>query len=164
MSTAPSRFPLDPLLSVRQMRVRTLESELQRCRAEQARAETRRDQARSDWQRAGTERETYRIDTWRKLFEEGTPDALATSRYKRHLALLKQRIEQLHAVLEAREKALREAAEAVDVAAVAWRKAWRKLDAVEQMKQGWQRDENERAEQREELAMEELLVHRAPAI
>lgn len=164
MSDEKNRFPLEPLLGVRRMRARSLESELQRCRGRQVEAESQRDQARCDLQTAGEQREVYRIETWRKLFEGSVPTGLATSRYKQHLAFLDQRVGQLRSALEAREKALQEAAEAVEAAAVVWRKAWRKLDAVDQMKQGWQRDEHSRSELREEMAMEELLVHRAPAV
>lgn len=164
MSRNDTRFPLQPLLSVREMRTRSLENELQRCRREQAEAEARRDQARDELRRAGEERDAWRIDTWRGLFEGGAPTGLATARYKQHLALLDQRIVQLRVALEAREKELAQAVQAVEAAATVWRKAWRKLDAVGQMKQGWLREEQDRTEQREEMAMEELMVHRAPAV
>lgn len=161
---AKTTFPLEPLLSVRDMRVRSLENDLRRCRREQAEAEARRNDADQALQKAVGERDTYRISTWRQLFEGGTPTGLATARYKHHLTLLDQRIGQLRQALACREKELAKTVEAVEAAAQVWRKAYRKLDAVEQMKQGWLRDESDCAEQREELAMEELLMNRAPAV
>lgn len=157
-------FPLEPLRSVRSIRVNVLEGELQSCRRAHAEAEALRAEAEARLREAGAERQDYCVLAWRRLFVASTPTGLATVRYKKHLALLDQRIDVYQAELREHEIKVAEALEAVEVAASAWRKAYRKLDAVDQMKQGWARDVRHRADARDEQAVEELLVQRSTVV
>lgn len=157
-------FPLEPLRSVRSIRVRVLEGELQRCRRVHAEAEALRAEAEARLHEAASERQDYCVLAWRRLFVGGAPTGLATARYKKHLALLDQHIDVCQAQLHEHELKVAEALEAVETAASAWRKAYRKLDAVDQMKRGWARDARHRADARDEQAVEELLVHRGTAV
>lgn len=161
MST--NHFPLEPLRNVRDIRLRALETELQRCRALHAEAEQRRIDAQVQLEQAQIDRQLFATSSWRDLFDDGVPTALAMSRYEHHLALLDHGIGQNRLALDERERESTEALAQLDVASAAWRQARRKLDAVGELKQGWLREARNRIEWREEQSLEELLLHPSPA-
>ncbi|KRE94446.1 hypothetical protein ASG87_17740 [Frateuria sp. Soil773] len=161
MST--NQFPLEPLRHVRDIRLRALESALQRCRARHDEAERQRAAAQAQLEQAQADRQSFATSSWRDLFDDGVPTALAMARYERHLALLDHGIGASRLVLAERERECAEAAAELEAAAAAWRQARRKLDAVGELKQGWLREARNRIEWREEQSLEELLLHQAPA-
>ncbi len=164
MNGKTSAFPLEPLRAMRVVRKRILENDLQRCRHAHAEAEARRDEAETRLRSACVERQEYCVQTWRRLFNDGTPTGLATSRYKKHLALLDQRIDACQQDLQVCEADVAETLATVEAAAVIWRRASRKLDAVEQMKQCFARDARHRVDIRDEQAVEELLLRRGKVV
>lgn len=164
MNSAKASFPLEPLCTVRGIRLRALEAEMKRCRQLYAEAEARRLEAARQLLQAEHERQEFGMRAWQGLFEQNTPTAMATDRYKKHLALLDQQIGQLRLTLEACQNDSAEALLAVEAAGALWRQGRHKLDAVGEMKQEWLREARHRAELHEEHGMEELLVRRTTVI
>ena len=160
MSTG--KFPLEPLRAVRGIRLHALENELRLWRERHRLAESERDAANERLQQATFARQDFADRAWTGMFAAGTPTALAADRYERHLALLDHDIRQRRAELEARERECAEALEQLEGAAAAWRQARGKLDAVDEMKQGWLREMRGRIEWSEEQNLEELFLRRAP--
>ena len=74
----------------------------------------------------------------------------------------RQHISQRRIELETRERDCAEAQTALDLAATAWRQARNKLNAVDEMKQGWLREMRSRVELREEHSLEELSLRQIP--
>lgn len=159
MSTA---FPLEPLCAVRGIRLRALESELKQCRERWQQTEQERAAADERLQQAQFTRQDFADRAWTGMFATGQPTALAVERYERHLALLDQHISQRRIELETRERDCAEAQTALDLAATAWRQARNKLNAVDEMKQGWLREMRSRVELREEHSLEELSLRQIP--
>ncbi len=160
MSTG--KFPLEPLRTVRDIRLRALESELKLWRERHRTAEAERDAAQERLSQATFAREDFADRAWTGMFAGGAPTALAADRYERHLSLLDHEIGQRHAELDLRERECAEALEQLEGAAAAWRQARGKLDAVDEMKQGWLRERRSRIEWSEEQSLEELFLRRAP--
>lgn len=164
MSAMPAvsrTFPLEPLRTVRTIRVRTHLAELQRRRREHADAEAQRERAAEQLQQARDARAAYCARAWRGLLADGSLTALATDRHEKRLALLDQQIEHLVDVLDSRERTAAETLAEVETAAAAWRQAHRKLEAVEEMRRRWQQQANTHAELQEERGLEELSTRRA---
>jgi hypothetical protein len=159
---SPGKFPLEPLRTVRGIRLHALESELKLWRERHRQAEAERDAARERLEQATFARQDFADRAWTGMFAGATPTALAMDRYERHLALLDHEIGQRRAELETRERACAEALEQLEAASAAWRQARGKLDAVDEMKQGWLREMRGRIEWSEEQNLEELFLRRAP--
>lgn len=160
MSTG--KFPLEPLRTVRDIRLRALENELKLWRERHRLAEAERDASDERLRQATFSRQDFADRAWTGMFASGTPTALAIDRYERHLSLLDHEIAQCREELATRERACAEALEQLEGAAAAWRQARGKLDAVEEMKQGWLREMRGRIEWSEEQNLEELFLRRAP--
>ncbi|HEX7816403.1 hypothetical protein [Dyella sp.] len=158
MSRQSAHFPLEPLRTVRGIRLHALESEMKRCRECHAQAQHQWDEAEDALMLARQVREDFAVRSWAALFESGVPTALAMDRHERHLALLDHTIVQRHIERDARAATCEEARQAAELAAQAWRLARNKLDAVDEMKQGWLRDVRGHEERREEHNLEELLL------
>ena len=156
-----SRFPLEPLYAVREIRLRALEQALQAAREVRDQAARQHRQAELRLQEAGEQRARFAADGWRALFAQGAPSGAATAGYERHLQLLDHRIAQARAELDASAQALAEAQAAFDTAAAAWRRSRGKLDAIGTLKQDWLRASRGRSEAREEQGLEELLLRPA---
>lgn len=154
-------FPLEPLRTVRGIRLRALESALQQCRERHAVAERARETAEEHVRQATFARQDFAERAWSGMFAAGTPTALAMDRYERHLALLDQQIVQRQGELEVCVQAAAETQAALELAAAAWRRAHNKLDAVDQMKQEWLRERRGQAEASEERNLEELFLRQA---
>lgn len=161
MSQGARQFPLESLRAVRGIRLLALEAELKRCRERHAQAEQQRDEAQRALEQARHARENFAVDSWMRLMRDGGPSALAMDRYERRLALLDHVIDQCRLTCELQTAACEEACAASDAAARAWRQARSKLDAVDEMKQGWLRDLRSRDELREEHNLDELLLKRS---
>lgn len=151
-------FPMEPLRTVRGIRLRALESALQQCRERHAVAEQEREAAEEHVRQATFARQDFAERAWTGMFAAGTPTALAMDRYERHLALLDQHIAQRRGELAVCEQAAAETQAALEQAAAAWRRARNKLDAVDQMKQEWLRERRSQAEASEERNLEELFL------
>lgn len=160
MSTG--KFPLEPLRTVRDIRLRALENELKLWRERHAQASAERDAADERLRQATFTRQDFADRAWTGMFAGGAPTGLAMDRYERHLALLDHEISQRRAELDTRERECAEALEQLEGAAAAWRHARGKLDAVDEMKQGWLREVRGRIEWSEEQNLEELFLRRAP--
>lgn len=160
MNQGARQFPLESLRAVRGIRLLALEAELQRCRERHAQAERQRDDAQRSLEQARHERENFAVDSWARLMEEGGPTALAMDRHERRLTLLDHTIDQCKLTCELQNATCEEARAASEAAARAWRQARSKLDAVDEMKQGWLRDLRGRDELREEHNLDELLLRR----
>jgi flagellar biosynthesis chaperone FliJ len=157
-----AKFPLEPLRTVRGIRLRALEGELKRCRECLVQAEQVRAAAEQCLEQATAARQDFADRGWTGMFGGGTPTALAIERYERHLALLDQQLAQHRIELDARSRDCADAQTALDQALATWRQARGKLDAVDEMKQGWLREARSRAELIEEQNLEELSLRRAP--
>ena len=157
-----SKFPLEPLRTVRGIRLHALETELKQCRERHHIADEERMAADERLQQASFARQDFADRAWAGMFADGAPTALAIDRYERHLQLLDHQIALCRAALDEREIACAQAQEALDRAAAAWRQARGKLDAVDEMKQGWLREMRGRIEWSEEQSLEELFLQRAP--
>ncbi|MGO4702941.1 hypothetical protein [Dyella sp. 2RAB6] len=155
-------FPLEPLRTVRGIRLHALETELKQCRERHRLTEEDRAAADERLQQATFARQDFADRAWTGMFANGAPTALAIDRYERHLALLDHQIVQRRAELDEREIACAQTQDALDRAAAAWRQARGKLDAVDEMKQGWLREMRGRIEWSEEQSLEELFLRRAP--
>ena len=155
------KFPLEPLCTLRDIRLRTIEAELRRCRECFDRAETQRIAAVDALDAAQNTRKNFAEDSWKQLFDHQHPTGSAMDRHERHLALLDQNIEEHQAILNSCEQASAEAGAALEEALAHWRKARSKLDAVGEMKQEWQRTVRNHQEQREEQSLEELALRQA---
>ncbi|WNL46588.1 hypothetical protein RKE25_02820 [Dyella sp. BiH032] len=156
------KFPLEPLRTVRDIRLRALENELKLWRERHHAAQAERDAANERLSQATFARQEFADRAWTGMFASGSPTALAMDRYERHLSLLDHDIEQRRVELDARERECAEALEQLEGAAAAWRHARGKLDAVDEMKQGWLREMRGRIEWNEEQNLEELFLRRAP--
>ena len=154
------KFPLEPLCTVRTMRLRKLEAELKACREKWNTTESRRIEANECWEQSLRQRQEFAEASWKELIDNGMPTGEAMSRHERHLALLDQIIVQRHAELEQRTRECTEAAAAMDEAATAWRQAHNKLDALGEMKQEWQRQVRSQQALHEEHNLEELMLRR----
>ncbi|HEV2682287.1 MAG TPA: hypothetical protein VGV14_17415 [Rhodanobacter sp.] len=155
------KFPLDPLCTLRNIRLKTIEAELRRCRRHFDEAEARRLEAVDALDGARRMRQAFADASWQQLFEHGGPTGSAMDRHERHLALLDHGIEERQVALQACEQASAEASIALDGALAFWRKARSKLDAVGEMKQEWQRTMRNHEDRREEQNMEELVLRQA---
>ena len=155
-------FPLEPLRTVRGIRLHALETELKQCRERHRLADEERMAADERLQQETFARQDFADRSWTGMFANGAPTALAIDRYERHLALLDQQLVLRRAELDQREIACAQAQDALDRAAAAWRQARGKLDAVDEMKQGWLREMRGRIEWSEEQNLEELFLRRAP--
>jgi hypothetical protein len=153
-------FPLEPLCTVRGIRLRKLEAELKACRERWQAAENLRVEALQQWEQAVQQRQTFADTSWKELVEQGTPTAEAMRRHEHHLAWLDQLIVQRHAELERRSRECAEAEAALDVAATAWRSAHSKVDALGEMKQEWLQQSSSQQALREEHNLEELMLRR----
>ena len=156
------KFPLEPLRTVRGIRLHALETELKQCRERHRLADEERMAADERLQQETFARQDFADRSWTGMFANGTPTALAIDRYERHLALLDHQLVLRRAELDQREIACAQAQDALDRAAAAWRQARGKLDAVDEMKQGWLREMRGRIEWSEEQNLEELFLRRAP--
>lgn len=156
MSTG--KFPLEPLCTVRGIRLRVLEAELKRCRELHDQAEQQYLAAADALALARQSRQDFAAASWQQLFDSHNPTGSAMDRHERHLALLDQVIEERKATLANCEQACAETRAALDQAVAAWRQGRNKLDAVGEMKQEWQREIRSRQELHEEHSLEELLL------
>jgi len=154
------KFPLEPLCTVRDIRLRKLETELKTCRERWRAAEQLRVEAMQQWEQAVQQRQDFADASWKELFDQGTPTAEAMRRHEHHLAWLDQIIVQRHAELERRCRECAEAEAALDVAATAWRSAHSKVDALGEMKQEWLQQSRSQQALREEHNLEELMLRR----
>jgi hypothetical protein len=154
------KFPLEPLCTVRGIRLRKLEAELKACRERWNAAEQLRIETLQQWEKAVQQRQDFADASWKELFDQGTPTAEAMRRHEHHLAWLDQIIVQRHAELERRSRECAEAAAALDVAATAWRSAHSKVDALGEMKQEWLQQSRSQQALREEHSLEELMLRR----
>ena len=155
------KFPLEPLCTLRGIRLKAIEAELRRCRQHFDEVEAQRLEAVDALDSARRMRQTFADASWQQLFEDGGPTGSAMDRHERHLALLDHAIEEHHAALQACEQVSAEAATALDGTLAFWRKARSKLDAVGEMKQEWQRTIRNHEDRREEQNMEELVLRQA---
>ena len=162
MNQSARQFPLESLRAVRGIRLTALEAELQRCRERYAQAERQREEAERSLEQARLARESFAVDSWQQLMAEGISTALAMDRHERRLALLDHAMGQCRLAFDVQAAACEEARMASEMAAQAWRQGRSKLDAVNEMKQGWLRDLRGRDELREEHNLEELLLRRNP--
>lgn len=156
------KFPLEPLRTVRGIRLHALETELKQSRERHRLADEERMAADERLRQETFARQDFADRAWTGMFASGTPTALAIDRYERHLALLDHQLVLRRAELDEREIACAQAQDALDRAAAAWRQARGKLDAVDEMKQGWLREMRGRIEWSEEQNLEELFLRRAP--
>jgi len=156
------KFPLEPLRTVRGIRLHALETELKQCRERHRLAEEERAAADQRLQQDSFARQDFADRAWTGMFAHGAPTALAIDRYERHLALLDHQIVLRRAELDEREIACAQTQDALDRASAAWRQGRGKLDAVDEMKQGWLREMRGRIEWSEEQNLEELFLRRAP--
>ena len=154
------KFPLEPLCTVRDIRLRKLETELKACRERWRTAEQLRVEAMQQWEQAVQQRQDFADASWKELFDQATPTAEAMRRHEHHLAWLDQIIVQRHAELERRCRECAEAEAALDVAATAWRSAHSKVDALGEMKQEWLQQSRSQQALREEHNLEELMLRR----
>lgn len=154
------KFPLEPLCTVRDIRLRKLQAELKACRERWRAAENLRLEALQQWELAVRQRQDFADASWKELFDQGTPTAEAMRRHEHHLAWLDQIIVQRHAELERRSRECAEAEAALDVAATAWRSAHSKVDALGEMKQEWLQQLRSQQALREEHNLEELMLRR----
>jgi flagellar biosynthesis chaperone FliJ len=155
------KFPLEPLCTLRAIRLKTIEAELRRCREHFDQIEARRLEAVDALDGARRMRQTFADASWQQLFEQGGPTGSAMDRHERHLAWLDHAIEERQVSLQACEQASAEASITLDGAVASWRKARSKLDAVGEMKQEWQRTMRSHEDRREEQNMEELMLRQA---
>jgi len=160
MSTSAGQFPLEPLCTVRAMRLRKLEADLKASRERWRAAEQRRVEANGHWEQSVQARQDFADASWRKLFDKSLPTGEAMSRHERRLAWLDQVIAQTHAELEQRSRECAEATAAMELAATAWRRAHSKLDALGEMKQEWLQQARNQQALREEHGLEELMLRR----
>lgn len=160
MSASVSKFPLESLRSVREIRLRKLETEMKACRERWAVAERRRIEATERWEQSLQHRENFAASSWREMLDKGSPTGAALNRHERHLALLDQVVRQLRTETETRTHECAAATEALDQAAAAWRRARSKLDALGEMKQEWLREAQSQQALREEHSLEELMLRR----
>jgi hypothetical protein len=151
------KFPLEPLCTVRTMRLRKLEAALRACREKWNVAEGRRVEAKDRWEQSVRQRQDFAEASWKELFDGSAPTGEAMNRHERRVALLDQIIAQRQAELEQHERECAAAAAELDEAATAWRHAHSKLDALGEMKQEWQREVRSRQGLREEHSLEELM-------
>ncbi|MBE1161430.1 hypothetical protein [Dyella acidiphila] len=158
MSDGTGKFPLEPLCTVRGMRLRKLEAELKACRAHWSAAEQQRAEAAERCAQTVQQRQDFAARSWRELFEQGAPTAEAMRRHEHHLALLDQLIAQCQAELAQRTRERDDAAAALDLAATAWQRAHHKLDALGELKQEWLRQTRSRQALHEEHGLEELML------
>jgi len=98
------KFPLELLCTVRDIRLRKLETELKACRERWRAAEQLRVEAMQQWEQAVQQRQDFAGASWKELFDQGTPTAEAMRRHEHHLAWLDQIIVQRHAELERRSR------------------------------------------------------------
>jgi len=154
------KFPLEPLCTVRDIRLRKLEAELKACRERWRAAEQLRVEAMQQWEQAVQQRQDFADASWKELFDQATPTAEAMRRHEHHLAWLDQIIVQRHAELERRSRECAEAEAALDVAATAWRSAHSKVDALGELKQEWLQQSRSQQALREEHNLEELMLRR----
>ncbi|WP_266167803.1 hypothetical protein [Dyella subtropica] len=152
------RFPLEPLCTVRGIRLHKLEAALRHCREQYERAEHQRLEAAARCEQATQERQAFAETSWRQLLEGGQLLGEALNKHERHLALLDQQIQQRHAELETSERERAQAKAAMEEAATAWQQARNKLDALGEMKQGWLREARNQQALREEHSVEELML------
>lgn len=152
------KFPLEPLCTLRGIRLKTIEAELRRCRELFDQAEARRSDAVAALDNARELRRDFAESSWLQLFAQEGPTGSAMDRHERHLALLDHGIEQRQAELLVCEQASAEASAVLENALAFWRKARSKLDAVGEMKQEWQRTMRNHQDRREEQNMEELVL------
>ncbi|GLQ87834.1 hypothetical protein [Dyella flagellata] len=160
MSHGADKFPLEPLCKVRGMRLRKLETEMKACREHWSAAERQRVEATEQWELSVRQRLDFAEASWHELFDHGPATGEAMSRHEHHLAWLDQIIAQRRGELEQRSQVCTEAAAALDLAAIAWRRAHGKLDALGEMKQEWLRESRSQQALREEHSLEELLLRR----
>lgn len=160
MSASAAKFPLEPLCTVRAMRLRKLEADMKACREQWNAAEHLRIEASERWEQSVQQRQQFTESSWKELFDKGPPTGEAMTRHERHLAWLDQIIVQRQAELELCARACAEAAAALDLAATAWRRAHNKLDALGEMKQEWLQQSRSQQALREEHHLEELMLGR----
>lgn len=160
MSAGIGKFPLEPLCAVRGMRLRKLEADMKACRERWKAAERQRLDATERWEQSVRQRQDFVEASWKELFDKGPPTGEAMTRHEHHLAWLDQAAAQRHAELELRTREYAEAADALDLAATAWRRAHGKFEALGEMKQEWLNQSRSQQALREEHSLEELMQRR----
>lgn len=157
-----SRFPLEPLSRVRNVRLRTAVARVAEVRAAFDATVNARDEIAQRLVAARRHRVDYQAG-WIREMAEGAHPVSWIKRHERYLELLDASIEEVRQSQAAAEQQVAAARAELDAALAEWRRVQAKCDALQSMRREWQAGQRCEQERRDEQAVEELRLARSIA-
>lgn len=157
-----SRFPLEPLSRVRNVRLRCALARVAERRVAFDAAVQVRDEIARRLQAAQAHRGNYR-DGWTREMAADAHPADWIRRHERHLDFLDASIREVQQGLETAVQQVSDAQSELELALAEWRQVQSKCDALQSMREAWQASRRSSLERREEQAVEELRLARGAA-
>lgn len=154
-----SRFPLEPLSRVRNVRLHCALARVAERRAAFDAAVQARDEIARRLQAAQAHRVNYR-NGWTREMAAGVHPASWIRRHERHLDFLDASIREVQRGLEIAGQHVSDAHSELVQAVAEWRQVQSKCDALQSMREEWRASQRSDRERREEQAVEELRLAR----